>query len=61
MFDLNSCKINGPEKPYHNDSGSKASNTSNASVSQQSKTQMSEALETANSNVNTTEDNVSVD
>lgn len=37
VFDLNSCKINGPEKPCQNDSGSKASNTSKASVSQQSK------------------------
>jgi hypothetical protein len=51
MFDLHSLNINGPVEPYQTDGGSNASNTSNASISQQSKTQMSEAIGTANSNV----------
>jgi hypothetical protein len=58
MFDLHSLNINGPEEPYQTDDGSKASNTSNASISQQSKTQMSEAIGAADSNVKTEENNV---
>ncbi|WJX71931.1 hypothetical protein P8452_55869 [Trifolium repens] len=57
VFDLHSWKINGPAEPYQIDGGSKANNASKVSVSQQSKTQTSEAFDAVKSNVKSTEEN----
>ncbi|PNY07448.1 dual-specificity kinase domain protein, partial [Trifolium pratense] len=53
----NATPINGPAEPYQIDGGSKANNTSKVSVSQQSKTQTSEAFDAVNSSVKSMEEN----
>lgn len=61
VFDLHSWKINvsnGPVEPCQNDGGSRANNkTLKAPMSQQSKNQTSEALDVANSNAKSGEEN----
>ncbi|XP_061356030.1 uncharacterized protein LOC133300490 [Gastrolobium bilobum] len=60
VLDLYSRKFNlsnGPMEPYQNDGGSRANNTLKAPMSQQSKYQMKDALDAANSNAKSGEEN----